>query len=60
MLDIEVFSFCAWATPQALIWNRRNKMGVLYRGQERIGCSEVIPVIVKRAPKFEEISTWGT
>jgi hypothetical protein len=60
MLDIENFSLCAWATPHALLWNRRNKRGILYRGYDRIGCSEVIPVIVKKVENQVEISTWGT
>jgi hypothetical protein len=60
MLDIETFSDCAWATPHAVMWNRRNGRGIIYRGYGRIGCSEVIPVIVKRVEKIEPISTWGT
>jgi hypothetical protein len=60
MLDIETFSLCAWATPHAVMWNRRNNRGILYRGYGQIGCSEVIPVIIKAAPKPFEMSTWGT
>jgi hypothetical protein len=59
MLDIETFSDCAWATPHAVIWNRRNGRGIIYRGNW-IGDSEVIPVIVKRVEKIEPISTFGT
>lgn len=60
MLDIEIFSQYAWITPHALIWNRRNKRGVLYRGYGRIGCSEVIPVVVKRVEEIQKVSTFGT
>jgi hypothetical protein len=60
MLDIETLSLCAWATPHAVMWNRRNHRGILYRGYGQIGCSEVIPVIVKRVEKIDAISTYGT
>ncbi len=60
MLPIETFSLCAWSTPHAVIWNRRNNRGIFFRGDGRIGCSEVIPVIVKRVEEIQEMSTWGT
>jgi hypothetical protein len=60
MLDIETFSLCAWATPQAVAWNRQKGKGILYRGYGQIGCSEVIPVIVKRVVEMGPISTYGT
>lgn len=66
MLDIESFSFAAWATPNAVSWNTRNKRGILYRGYDRVWSSEYFRAdeIKRKEPERRDEGgrglTWGT